>query len=105
MINQQNYFTLKLIQEFNPSLQKIVLQNCSKELLRLLCECAVNLVKGNFGNIKKKDIKKFAGVLKRIISKKTSQKEKKILLASPKGLQLSNLLTRITIEKFQSQVE
>ena len=89
----------------NPSLQKIVLQNRFKEFLRLLCECAVSLVKGNFENIKKKDIKKFGGVLKRIISKKTSQKEKKFRLASPKGLQLSNQLTRITIEKFKTQFE
>ena len=91
MINQQNYYILKLIQECNPYLQKVVLQICSKELLRFLCE---------FGQRKlRKHLKEGREEIWRSFEedhfKKTAQKERK------EGLQLSNLLTRITIKKFQ----
>ena len=52
-----------LYSEAYSRIQPVSPKNCSKELLRFFCECAVNLVKGNFENIKKKDIKKFRGVL------------------------------------------
>ena len=71
-----------------------------------MCECAKNLIGGKLTqNIRKKQIIKFEGFLKRLLSSKVSQKERRFLLASPAGLDFINTVTPLVLEKFHQKIE
>ena len=105
MIKKQIYFILKLFLEFKPNLQKIVLQNYSKELIRFICECCAILDEGHFTEIRKRDLKIYEKILQRLLSKKTLLKERRFLLASARGLQLIHLITNQLICNFDEQFQ
>ena len=101
MINKQNYSTLKLFIELEPNLQKIVLQNCSKELIRFICECCANIVQGHFQNLRKQDLVNYENNLQKLLSKKTLLREKRFLLASHRGIELIELIANQLIKEFE----
>ena len=42
-----------------PQMQNILLQSCPKEFIRFLCDCIINLLKGNLQSMKKHHVKQF----------------------------------------------
>ena len=69
------------------------LQSCPKEFIRFLCECIVNLLKGNLQAIKKHHVLKFQDEVRLLSLKRTTWKQRRNVLTSEKGLQLMAVIT------------
>ena len=55
----QNLSTLQVFQSLSRKCKSHFLQSCPKEFIRFLCECIVNLLKGNLQAIKRHHVVKF----------------------------------------------
>ena len=75
-----------------PQMQK-PLQSCPKEFIRFLCECIVNLLKGNLQNIKRHHVLKFQDEVWLLSLKRTTWKQRRNVLSSERGLQLIAVIT------------
>ena len=105
MIDPQNYYTLKLYLSFKPTkttFRKCFLNYCSKEFIRFICECLLNLLHGKVPGIGIKDVKSFEAQLKRLISKRTPLSERRAVLSSKKGLKLMNTVGKHILLKFSN---
>ena len=69
------------------------LQSCPKEFIRFLCECIVNLLKGNLQAIKRHHVVKFQDEVLLLSLKRTTWKQRRNVLSSEKGLQLIAVIT------------
>ena len=58
-MNRQNLSTLQVFQSLPGKCKSHFLQSCPKEFIRFLCECIVNLLKGNLQAIKRHHVVKF----------------------------------------------
>ena len=58
-MNTQNLSTLQVFQSLSRKCKSRFLQSCPKEFIRFLCECIVNLLKGNLQTIKRHHVVKF----------------------------------------------
>ena len=66
---------------------------CLKEFIRFLCECIVNLLKGNLQTIKRHHVVKFQGDVWLLLLKRTTWKQRRNVLLSEKGLKLIAVTT------------
>ena len=87
-MNTQNLSTLQVFQSLSRKGKSHFLQSCPKEFLRFLCECIVNLLKGNLQAIKRHHVVKFQDEVWLLSLKRTTWKQKRNVLSSEKGLQL-----------------
>ena len=69
------------------------LQSCPKEFIRFLCECIVNLLKGNLQNIKRHHVQKFQDEVWLLLLRRTTWKQRRNVLSSERGLQLIAVIT------------
>jgi len=44
---KSNYHALQVLKTADPKLRKAILANCKRGLLKTLCECSLNLLRGN----------------------------------------------------------
>lgn len=84
---------MKLFQTFSPTFKHIFLQNCPKEFVRFLSECVVNLMRGELDSLNKSDLISYKAQLKKLVSKRTTLKERRLILGSKKGLKLIEMIT------------
>ena len=92
-MNTQNLSTLQLFQSFSHKSKNLFLQSCPKEFIRFLCECIINLLKGNLQNIMRHHVAKFQTEVRLLSLKRTTWKQGRDILASEKGLQLIKVIT------------
>ena len=69
------------------------LQSCPKEFIQFLCECVVNLLKGNLQAIKRHHVVNFQVEVWFLLLKKTTWKQRRNVLSSEKALQLLTIIT------------
>ena len=92
-MNTQNLSTLQLFKLLSHKSKSHFRQSCPKEFIRFLCECIVNLLKGNLQAIKRHHVVKFQDEVWLLLLKRTTWKQRRNVLASEKGLQLIAVIT------------
>ena len=92
-MDTQNLSTLQVFQSLSRKCKSHFLQSCPKDFLRFLCECIVNLLKGNLQAIKRHHVVKFQDEVWLLSLKRTTWKQKRNVLSSEKGLQLIAVIT------------
>ena len=96
-MNTQNVLTLQVFQSLSRKCKSHFLQSCPKEFIRFLCECIVNLLKGNLQTIKRYQVVKFQEEVWLLLLKRTTWKQKRNVLSSEKGLQLKQSLHLLSL--------
>ena len=77
-----------------PQVQKQFLSVLSKKkFTRFLCECIINMLRGNLQSIKRDHVAKFQSEIRLLSLKRTSWKQRKDIVASEKGSQLMKVKT------------
>ena len=73
---------LRLLYKSKPSLVKAILKNAPSDLVRALCECSLNVLKGNIKlkATQKKRLHRYKNILRTLASKNSSAKTRKQLL-------------------------
>ena len=92
-MNTKNLSTLQVFQSFSHKCKGLFLQSCPKEFFRFLCECIINLLKGNLQSIKRHDVANFQNQVQLLSLKRTTWKKKRDILASEEGLQIIKVIT------------
>lgn len=74
--------TFKLLSKANPKLARSILLNAKPELVRALCECCHNILKGTvpLTNSQKTHLHKHKQRLRVLANRKTTQKKRRALL-------------------------
>ena len=81
------------VQSFSHKCKSLFLESCPKEFIRFLCECKINLLKGNLQSIKIHHVVKFQSEVRLLSLKRTTWKQRRDILASERGLQLNKVIT------------
>ena len=78
---------LKVLAKCNPKQRKALLQHISPDLLKCLCECCLNVLKGNvsLSTSQKRQLSRHRRVLRSLADRKTPNKRKKQLLLQKGG--------------------
>ena len=92
-MNTQNLSTHQVFQSLSRKCKSHFLQSCPKEFIRFLCECVVNILKGNFQTIKRQPMVNLQDEVWLLLLKTTTGKQRRNILSSEKGLQLIAVLT------------
>ena len=92
-MNTQNFTTLLVFQSLSRKCKSHLLQSCPKEFIRFLCECRVNLQKGNLQAIKRHHVVKFRDEVWLLSERSTTWKQRRNVLSSEEGLQLIAVIT------------
>ena len=79
---KRNMALLRLLYKSKPSLVKAILKNAPPDLVRALCECSLNVLKGNIklNATQKKRLHRYKNILRALAVKKSSAKKRKQLL-------------------------
>jgi len=87
--------TLHLLHKAKPSLQKAIIANGNEQLIRCICDCALNVLKGNdpISQQDKKRLEKHKENLRHLANRRVSLKKKRKVLLS--GGFLGALLTAV----------
>ena len=105
MIKNLDCFTLKLFLTSSTQFQRIFLKFYSKDFIRFLCECCKNHSQGNLKGIEKTKLHRLKNIIRKLVSKSTSCKARRFLLASQKGLYLLNLVGNAVWRKISQSIE
>ena len=92
-MNTQNLSTLQECQSFSHKCKSLFLQSCPKEFIRFLCDCVINLLKGNLQSIKRQHVVKFQNQVRLLSLKRTIWKQRRDILVSERGSQLIKVIT------------
>ena len=92
-MNTQNLSTLQVFQSFSNKCKSLFLQSCPNELIWFLCECKINLPKGNLQSIKRHHVANFQSEVRLLSPTGTTWKQRRDILASERGLQLIKVIT------------
>ena len=76
-----------------PQVQKSLPQSCPKEFIRFLCECMINLLKGNLQSIKRHHVGKIQDEVWLLSLKRTTWKQRRNVMSSEKRLHLIAVIT------------
>ena len=104
MLNERNYYTLKLLLTFKKVPQKTFLQNIQK-ISSGFFVCLRNLVEGNIPGIRQKQVTHFKAIIKRELLKKSSLQERRVQFSSTKRLSVFNNIGFSLVKKFRSKFE
>ena len=102
MINAQNYYTLKLFRNLNKKFQPAFLLHCPKEFIRFLCECIVNLIKGNLPGLGRNQFTRFQEQLRKLTSKSTTLSSRRLILGSKAGIKILSYIYQPCMNKFST---
>lgn len=88
---------LQIVQSAKPKLRKSILSNCSLDLIKTIDECIYNTLKGNIRltDGEKNNLKKFKGVLRKVLKAKGGLDKKKKIITQSGGSFLPTLLLPI----------
>ena len=81
---KRNAELLRLLRKLKPNALRAVMKEAHPDLIRALCECSLNILKGNvkLNPAQKKKLCRYKNKLRTLISKKTSMKTRKQILQS-----------------------
>ena len=70
---------LQLLQKATPSQRKHIIEMANGDFIRLLCECCLNVLRGNvpLSPARKRNLKKFAPIIRQVASRKDKNKSLK----------------------------
>jgi len=85
---------LKVLKEADSKTRKSILKSVDKEVIRIICECALNILRGNvpLDSEEKKELEKFKIIVRKLIKRGESWKKKKQYLQTGHGLNLIPIL-------------
>ena len=89
----QKFSTLQALKPFSHKSKNLFLQSCPKEFIRFLCECIINLLKGNLQSMKRQRVAKIQSEVWLLSLKFKTWKQRRDILASEKNLQLFKVIT------------
>ena len=92
-MNTKTLFTHQVFQSLSRKCKSHFLQSCPKEFIRFLCECIVNLLKGNLQAINRHHVVKFQDEVWLLLQKRKTWKQRRNVLSPEKGLQLLAIIT------------
>ena len=92
-MNTKNLSTVQVFQSFCHNCKNLFLQPCPIDFSRFLCECILNLLKGNLQSIKRHHVAEFQSKTPLLSLKRTIWKQRRDILASERGLQLIKVIT------------
>ena len=84
-MNTQNLYTPHVFHSFSHKCKSHFLQSCSKEFIRFMRDCIVNVFKGNLKSIKKHHVTNFQNVARLASMKRITWKQRRHVLASEKS--------------------
>ena len=84
--------TLEVFQSFSHKCKILFPQSWPKEFIRFLCECIMNLLKGNLQRIKRHQVAKFQNDVRLLFLKRTTWKQRRDILACERELQLIKVI-------------
>ena len=105
-MNTLNLSTLQAFQHFSLACKIQLLKTYSKEFIRFLSECIVNLLQGNLSEVKRRHVLKYRDEIHEMSLKRTTWKQRRSLLSSQKGFLLiktippSSLIIYLEMEQF-----
>ena len=79
------FLFFRVFQSFSHKCKSLFLQSCPNEFIRFLCECIVNLHKGNLQSIETHDVTKFQNKNLLPSFKRNTWKHRTVVLATEKG--------------------
>ena len=81
---KRNAAILRLLQKLKPSTARAVMKEASPDLIKALCECTLNILKGNIKltTTQKKKLARYKNILRILAVKRTSLKKRKTILQS-----------------------
>ncbi len=84
---RKNFELLKILKKAKPNQRKILLESAENDLIYCLCECIDNVLRGNvkITAAKKKELAKYATVLRNIVDRRTKVHKKRALLVQKGG--------------------
>ena len=79
---KRNESLLRLLRKLKPSVVRAVMKEASPDLIKALCECSLNILKGNIklNSSQKKKLALHKNILRTLVSKRTSMKKRKTIL-------------------------
>ena len=79
---KRNAAVLRLLQKLKPSTARSVMKEASADLIKALCECTLNILKGNIKltTAQKKKLARYKNILRSLAVKRTSMKKRKTIL-------------------------
>ena len=92
-MNTKNPSFLQVFQSFSHNCKNHFLRSCPKNFIRFLCECMINLLKGNLQSIERHHMANFQSEVRLLSLKRTTRKQRRDILASERGLQLIKVVT------------
>jgi hypothetical protein len=89
---------LRLLDKSNPSIRRSILKSADEGLVKAICECTDNILKGNvhLTSTQKKGLARHRKVLRRIVRKGDGWKVKRKYIAQKGGSFLSILLPMVS---------
>ena len=87
-MNTINLSTLQAFQYFSLACRIQFLKTFPKEFIRFFSECIVNLLQGNLSEVKRSHVLKYRDEIHELSLKRTTWKQRRILLSAHKGLLL-----------------
>ena len=92
-MNTLNIPTFRAFQHFCLACKIQFLKTCPKEFIRFLCECIVNLLLGNFSEVKRSHVLKYRDGIHELTWKRTTWKQRMSLHSSHKWLMLKKTIS------------
>src|SRR5215469_3030864 len=87
---KSNYHALQILKTANPKLRKAIIANCKKDLVNIINECALNLLRGTvkLTDCQKRKLRKHRAILRRLADKHVSLSAKKQAIVQRGGFLL-----------------
>lgn len=81
-LNEQQSAILKIVLRAKPSLRNELLKHADKELVRILCECVLNILNGNIpiNDKEKKKLCRYKNILRSVVRKTKCWKKKRTII-------------------------
>ena len=81
-LSEQHLGILKVLLKANPELRSALLKHADKNLVQLICECVLNVLKGNvkLSDIEKKKLAKHKLFFRKVVQKTKSWKRKRKII-------------------------
>lgn len=92
---RRNFALLKTLTRSSPKIRKVILQECSPDLIQAICEICMNLLKGNIPitQCQHNKLKRYKEKIRQMACRKAGVRQKKKLLNQKGGFLLPLLTT------------
>jgi hypothetical protein len=87
---KSNYHALQVLKAAKPKLRKAIISNCDRELLNSICECIMNVLRGNIklSDCAKRKLRNHRATLRKVADRHVSLSAKKRAIVQRGGFLL-----------------